>query len=317
VVVPQNGTAEVRPLVGGRVVKVLVYEGEEVRQGQLLAELDTSDLVAELDRIELQYQALAGVAASGGSLPAAARPAAGELEMAQRELEEAEAQSEGVLALFERGAVAASVKEESLRRVDVARARYETAQAAARLSRGGDSRSPANRAQVQAAQAALHEARAHLEWSRIRAPISGVVLTRNIDPGDTLVLDRRANGLPLFEIADVSRVVVRTEIPENELHRVKPGQQVMIVAPGGTSTLALGRIARRAARLERSTLTHAGSVAKRRDAQVLNVFVELLDSSAPSLPVGQQVAANIDIRDLSDDQPQTSPDEPAAVASTR
>ena len=70
-VVPSDGVANVRARVPGRARRVLVREGDRVAQGQLLAELEGDDLVAELARAEADERALGATAAA---LAEGARP---------------------------------------------------------------------------------------------------------------------------------------------------------------------------------------------------------------------------------------------------
>ncbi len=70
-VVPSDGVAEVRARAEGRVLRVLVREGDRVRAGQLLAEIEAESLQAEVQRRQAERSALD---ANAASVAAPARP---------------------------------------------------------------------------------------------------------------------------------------------------------------------------------------------------------------------------------------------------
>lgn len=80
-------------------------------------------------------------------------------------------------------------------------------------------------AQVQAAAAQVAQDRANLQFSVIRAPVSGKVISREVDVGTTVAA---AFSTPtLFTIArDLSRMQIEASVAEADIARVKPGQQV-------------------------------------------------------------------------------------------
>lgn len=93
---------------------------------------------------------------------------------------------------------------------------YETALASAR---GAE-------AQVRAAAAQVAQDRANLEFSVIRAPVSGVIISREIDLGQTVAA--AFNTPTLFRIArDLSRMQIEAAVAEADIARVKPGQRVV------------------------------------------------------------------------------------------
>ncbi len=108
----------------------------------------------------------------------------------------------------------------------ISRQEYETTLASAR----------GTEAQVRAAAAQVAQDRANLEFSVIRAPVSGVVISREIDLGQTVAA---AFSTPtLFKIArDLSRMQIEAAVAEADIARVKPGQRVLFTvdAYGGRS----------------------------------------------------------------------------------
>jgi HlyD family secretion protein len=80
------------------------------------------------------------------------------------------------------------------------------------------------RARVKQAQAALDLAKTQLSYATVRSPIFGVILSKNIEPGEYV-----APGTAVVTIADMKNVWLRAYIPETELGRVKVGQSARII----------------------------------------------------------------------------------------
>lgn len=81
-------------------------------------------------------------------------------------------------------------------------------------------------AQVQAASAQVDLASANLERTRITAPAAGVLSARYVQPGVTV-----GAGTPLFQLVDLSTVVVNTGVAEAEVNAVQPGIEVPVNVP--------------------------------------------------------------------------------------
>ncbi|OFW03020.1 MAG: hypothetical protein A3I61_05330 [Acidobacteria bacterium RIFCSPLOWO2_02_FULL_68_18] len=97
----------------------------------------------------------------------------------------------------------------------------ETAEANARAA---EAALKAAQAQVVQAQASLNQARVNLSHTVIRAPIDGVVISRNVDVGQTVAASMQAPTL--FQIAnDLSRMQVTGNVDEADIGRVRVGQQ--------------------------------------------------------------------------------------------
>lgn len=97
----------------------------------------------------------------------------------------------------------------------VARADYETT----------DSTSDVARANVKSAEVALDRAKRNLEYTKIYAPIDGVVVERNVDDGQTVAASLSAPQL--FLIAnDLTNMRILTSVGESDIAKIKEGQKV-------------------------------------------------------------------------------------------
>ncbi|MBI5443441.1 MAG: efflux RND transporter periplasmic adaptor subunit [Deltaproteobacteria bacterium] len=81
------------------------------------------------------------------------------------------------------------------------------------------------RARVAEAREALAQAETRLGYATVTAPLSGVVLSKNVEPGEYV-----APGTPVVTVADLARVWLRAYVDETDLGRVKLGQRVRVTS---------------------------------------------------------------------------------------
>ena len=81
----------------------------------------------------------------------------------------------------------------------------------------------AAKAQVQAAEAALELARVRLAYTRLKAPFDGILVSRNVEPGEVV-----SPGREVLSVADLSKVYLKVFVDETEIGKIKPGQQVEV-----------------------------------------------------------------------------------------
>lgn len=178
----------VRSSSGGRVISV-AEAGRIVEAGTVIAELDPRDLEAQVERamIDLEESRV-------------------NHERSRRTLDRARKELADMERLFEAGGASGEQLENSRDAVVSA----ELAQRLADLS-------------VQKMELNLRNARNDLAGATIRAPWDGVVLSREVDPGDMV-----GSNSSLLVIADLERVRVLSEIDEFDVARVKQGLPVNV-----------------------------------------------------------------------------------------
>jgi HlyD family secretion protein len=176
--------------LSGTVHSVLVDYNTPVAAGQVLAELDTERLEAT---VAMSRARLIAARARVNEADATIEERAGEYERQQ--------------ALFERGAV-------STQDLALARAAYDRAVAALASAR----------ADVQLAQAELAVNETDLSKACICSPIDGIVLERNVDPGQTVAASFQAPVL--FTIAeDLTQMELQVDVDEADVGSTRAGQQ--------------------------------------------------------------------------------------------
>jgi len=234
------GQSGVMPNISKPVVKFYANRGDHVKEGQLVATLESRDLKAAVDNARAQVnQATLNVHSTElATVPESVVKAQADVESGKETLDAAKRLLDSQQKLFEQGALAG-------RRVDEARVAYVAAKtaldSAAEHLRAlnsvskGDQISTA-KAQLQAAEAQLAAAEAQLSYAEIRSPRGGVVADRPTYEGEMAV-----PGTPLLTVMDISKVVARINIPQNQGGSVKVGQTADVIPADGGDTIQ-GRV---------------------------------------------------------------------------
>lgn len=213
--------------IAGHVRERLVKEGERVARSAVVARLESVDLEHE---VALRAAEVVVARATLAELQAGYRPeeiaqARAALAQARAELTRADADWRRQQALFAQGAVSARETEALQAAFEVAQGRADEAgQHLARLENGFRREEIEQaRAQLQRAEEALALARTRLGYAELTAPMDGVVLAENVEPGEFV-----AAGTPVVTLGALDPVWLRAYISETDLGRVKLGQPVRV-----------------------------------------------------------------------------------------
>ena len=194
--------------ISGLVLERRVMEGDRVAPGDLLVVLRAADLEARRDEARAALAALRE--SERPDAEARLRQARADLAQAERDL--ARRRELGQAQLVSRESV-----EQAAQAVIAARAAAEQARLAVDALAGGPREAQA-REQLQAAEAAL-------ERAQIRATVAGTVLTRNVEPGDTV-----NPGDVLMDIAADAPGEILLPLDEKNLGLVEVGQRATVIA---------------------------------------------------------------------------------------
>jgi membrane fusion protein (multidrug efflux system) len=104
-----------------------------------------------------------------------------------------------------------------------ARAQAAAAETVPEQIRMTRARAGAAAADVQKYEAALEQAELNLQYTRIYAPVTGVLSKRNVEPGQVIQA-----GQPLFSIVDLDDIWVTANFKETQLRNMSPGQKVTV-----------------------------------------------------------------------------------------
>jgi len=282
--------------IPGRIRAVFVEEGERVRRGQVLAELENDE---QLARVEAERALLAKAEAHLAVLRAGARPE--EKEHARAVLEEARAVAEHAEAayhrakrLHERGILSREELDLAEREWRTARARQEAArqQYERALTGNRPEEVAAAEAEVRWARARLREAEAQLENTRLRAPCDGIILRRFVRPGE--IVRPETLGHPILTMADDARLRVRAEIDETDVAKIRLGAPALITADAYRGEVFTGRVVKIGAAVGRKTL-FGDDPAEKRDREILEAWIELDPAARGRLMIGLRVDVIIEL----------------------
>lgn len=215
--------------VPGRIASVVPHEGDRVTTGEVLAELDRSELDARKAQAEA---ALAGARALLRELEAGSRSEelaqAREADRAAGErLGDAQRDFDRVQRLLQGGAVSQEAFDKAKLTLTVAQSQKDQADQQLKMVETGPrpERVAAQRAAVQQAEAAVRQADAALTNAVITSPLDGVVTLRQREPGETV-----GAGAPVLTVINLSDRWVRIYIQEDVIGRVRLGQHATITA---------------------------------------------------------------------------------------
>jgi HlyD family secretion protein len=224
----------------GTVLDMPKREGDRVKQGETIAELDPAtyqsalDLaIARRDAAKAQLDVLLA-----GTRPEQIEQARANLAAAQASFANAEATFERQKSLTASNASTKQLLDDARMALDTGRARLDQMQAALTEAVNGPRPEDiaAARAQLRAADATVDLSRTQLSHTRLVAPANGTIMTRVIEPG-TVVLP----ATNVYSMALDDEVWVRSFAPEPLLPRVAPGSEVTLSADGVDRTYR-GRI---------------------------------------------------------------------------
>jgi len=207
----------------GRLEWLGVQEGQRVRKDEIIARLESRDVRAQRE------QAAAGVEAAKANL------AQGEAELVDADLALRRARD-----LAQRHFISSS-------EVDSAVARHDKATAVI----------ASLRAQIGVAEANLRAADVAVDQTSIRAPFTGVVLTKNANVGDILTPFSAASGTTgaVVTMADMSTLEVEADVSESSIAQISPAQPAEIQLDAFPELRLAGHVSRIVPDVDRSKAT--------------------------------------------------------------
>jgi multidrug resistance efflux pump len=247
----------VSPKITGRIERLAVDEGDQVKTGQTVAVLDSRELTADRQAAEALLHSLRDQVAqsrsteqstsgetSSGVLNAQARLSAAQatLAQAQADLQRIEDDARRYTTLAKTGAATqqqADTAETQLKAqragvlaaqgtAKAAQADLDTAQARLHQARAAQSTVAATQAQEMNAKRQLEAAEARLGYTQIQSPVNGTVTVRAAREGEVV-----NPGQPVVIITDLSDTWVRASIPETQAVNISIGDQLRVRLPSG------------------------------------------------------------------------------------
>ncbi len=290
---PYSEDIKIGSELSGRLKSVLVEEGDAIRRGQILAELENADYRAEVE------SARASVVAKEATLRKVINGARSqERDEAWSSVDEARAVMENAQSewhrrqqLFAAGVVSREELDRYAREADVATAKYQAAVEQHSLiddhAREED-RSLAE-ADLQLAKSQLEEAQARYGKTFIRSPIDGSVLRKHHRNGES-VSNSSTVPDPVLTIGDRKTLRVRVDVDETDVGKVRIGQKAYVTADAFGKQKFWGRVVRVGQQLGPKNV-RTDEPTERVDTKILETLVEL--DPGTQLPDGLRVDAFI------------------------
>jgi HlyD family secretion protein len=280
--------ADVSFKIAGHLIERIVSEGDMIREGQIVARLDSAELVREvgIHRAEME-----GAAAALGELEAGSRPeeiaqadaaalqaqgrvdelvagsrvqeiaaAEASVSAARADLSQAKSELERQTRLYKKEVISSREYEAAQTAWETAQARLQRAEQSLKLVQEGPRKEQIEQAraglveakerfelvrkgprkeEIEKARARLNQARealalaqTRLEYTTLPSPLTGLVLSENIESGEYV-----SAGTPVVTVGRLDNVWVRAYINEPDLGRIKIGQPARITTdtyPGKT-----------------------------------------------------------------------------------
>jgi HlyD family secretion protein len=274
--------------------RIPVKEGDQLKVGQLLAELNNDDLVAAVSsaaaRLGLRRAELEKLL--NGARSEERREADADVRAAESTVAMAELTLERKNALLAHRFASVEAFDQARTDVQSARARRDSlAERLALLNAAPRSEDVTiAQANVKLAEAALQTAKAMLDKTLIRTPIDGTVLRILRHVGETV---SQTYPSIIAVVGDISRECIRAEIDETDVGRISLGQAAYAIADAYKGQRFTGKITKIAARMGKKAV-HSDDPAEKRDTKVLEALIDL--DKQESLPVGLRVDVFIEAR---------------------
>ena len=306
--------------IPGRIKRVLVKEGDPVKVDQPLVVFDDAELAADLRTTEARVAAARADVRKAHLAVAAARarwaevksgPRSQEVERAKAEVDEArqkwenaEIERSRLGRLLAGGFIARSQYDAAAMETDVAKARLRSATERLSLVEAGakpetihsawtqveEAEGDQRRAETHVRQALAERdrARATLKTATIESPVDGKVTRKLVEPGEAVDV-----GVPLMVLADTRKTIVKAEVDETDLGKLRVGQQADVTAdafPGRTFPATIYEIGQAVGKRK----IRPDDPVKIQDMKVLETKLEILQG-ADELKLGMTVDVRINV----------------------
>ena len=205
--------AAIVPKIVSPVKKFYVDRGSHVKAGQLLVDLESQDLTGAHQKSQGGYQQ------AEATYQMELQKVAQDLTFAKQSLDAAQKLYASRQALYKDGAISSKDVEDSRLSLIQAQNQYDLAQKQSDLKVAEGA--------LNAAKGDTASAEAQLSYTKITSPIDGVVTDRPFYPGETAPA-----GMPLITVMDLSQIVARSHISQQEASHLKAGDPATISMPG-------------------------------------------------------------------------------------
>ena len=242
-------TVQVGTQVSGTISQLLVDYNSPVKKGMLIARIDPATFEAKVNqaRADLDSSRAAVMNQRAAVVKAEADVATARANVVRQDvaLRDAKVKADTRVRLYLEGGISQEERDSAQATLESAQAQLEAAQASLRAAQAAlevtQAQLIAAEATVKQKQAALDQAQVDLNYTYIRAPVDGVVVSRNVDVGQTVAASLQAPTL--FLIAqDLTKMQVDTNVDEADIGRVVLNQDTTFTVDSYPGQLFRGRV---------------------------------------------------------------------------
>ncbi len=263
-------TVQVGTQVSGTISQLLVDFNSPVKKGMLIARIDPATFDAKVNQAkgDLESTRAAVLNQRAAVVKAEADVATARANVVRQDvaLRDAKVKADARARLYQEGGISQEERDSAQATLESAQAQLEAAQASLRASQAAlevtRAQLTAAAATVQQKEAALAQAQVDLNNTFIRAPVDGVVVSRNVDVGQTVAASLQAPTL--FLIAqDLTKMEVDTNVDEADIGRVVLDQEATFTVDSYPGQAFRGRVVqiRQAPQVLQNVVTYTTVVA--------------------------------------------------------
>ncbi|MDW7674944.1 MAG: efflux RND transporter periplasmic adaptor subunit [Bacillota bacterium] len=221
-------TVNIIPKMNGKIARVYVQDGDQVEAGDVLVQLDTSDISGQVDQAEVSYQLalLQLEKLKVGTRIEQLEQSRAAFSMSQAQYESAKVAFERTEQLYQAGAIPKQQLEQAETQYKVATAQLKQAEESLKMAEVGATPEDIRLAELQVAQAevTLRNARNQLDNAVITAPISGVVSAVSAKVGEMA-----SPSMAVVVINQLDKVEIQINLTEKDINKVEKGQQAKVL----------------------------------------------------------------------------------------
>src|SRR5436309_1750079 len=287
----------------GRIVRLPVKEGDRVREGSLLVQLESIQSEADVRSAEASFDAaqteLEGMSASIRSAEATLAPAKAEITRSEADLARAKQNFSRAEQMTREGLIAKEQYDRAKADFDISSAQLNAAKARLAQAEAQEAQALTQRAstalRIAQQRAALTRARDQFSKTTIRSTLDGIITNLPVNEGEIAIVGiQNQPGTTLMTIADMSIITAEVKVDETDIVNVRLGQEARIKVDALGDRMLLGQVTEIGnSALARTTASSIGTSGTGQEAKDFKVVITL-DDPPPELRPGLSCTATIE-----------------------
>ena len=213
---------EIRSKVGGIIKTITVDEGDRVRKGQTILEIDKDILISRVNEAQAALEKVRAMHEQA------------QIEASPVELKSAQKKYGRMQELFDQGLAPKEHLEDAETALTIAKQNHKARQAAVSMAR----------AELSAIEAALERSKNELGYATIVSPMDGIVLSRNVDVGSAVASVVSTMGTLLMTLGDMRELHMVGDVDESDIGLVSEGMLARITVESYPDTKFHGAVKR-------------------------------------------------------------------------